>query len=106
MTGRLHVMSVAGEETVEGFDGTLISRKGCHFGMQVSMRRWQMQMNSAIFPAGDRLMARIDPTDKNAIDVTDDAGVKAWTDWAVNTWVPSQFEITIAGTLSAKLKKS
>ena len=101
----LQITGVADEEAMEGFEGTLISRMGCHFGIMVTLRAWEVRPQSTIFPVGDRLMARIDPSDESAIDVTDDVGAKAWANWAANTWIPSQFAATIGGVLSAKLKK-
>lgn len=101
----LQMTGIEGEEVLKAFDGTLVSRKGCHFGLLIKIGTWEIRELSSIFPKGDRFMVRIDAVDDNAIDVTEDAGVQAWAKWAVNTSIPSKFADTISGVLTAQMKK-
>lgn len=103
---RLELESLYQEECVQGFDGTLISRKGCHFALGIKLgRTYEFEFQSTLFPAGDRLMVRTEPGDKNAIDVTDEEGVKKWALWVADSWLASQFADTINGSISNRLKK-
>lgn len=91
------------DETVDGFKGTLISRRGCHFALEISIGDLSWDYCSEIAPDGKYLVTHAD--ERHIIDVTQDAGIKSWCDWMINTWIPGQMAETIDGAIGLQLSK-
>jgi hypothetical protein len=91
------------DETVDGFKGTLISRRGCHFALEINIGDLSWDYCSEIVPEGKYFVTHVD--ERNVIDVTQDAGMKSWCDWIINTWIPAQMAETIDGAIGLQLSK-